>query len=321
MTTWLHEWLFRRPSREDSRCRRTRDLQEPGGPHLRRKPLLGEALREESRPRRISSPEEEPRICSEAGRESHEAAGGGPEAQAFRHPPRARRLHTRPHGALGESLDDLPRHSPDRIEQEKGGRSATERDEFQRAAWRVTVAAAVEPERLLFVDECGVHTSLAPIYGYAPKDERLHLPVPRNRGKNTTLLSSMTTGGMGPSLAVEGATTARVFETYVEKVLVPSLRAGQVVMMDNLSAHRPKRIRELIEQQGCELLYLPAYSSDYNPIEEAFSKIKNLLLRKAAARSKEALVEAIGQALSAVTAADARGFFEHAGYPPTAHLL
>src|SRR5215216_4344723 len=94
MTTWLHEWLFRRPSREDSRCRRTRDLQEPGGPHLRREPLLGEALREESRPRRISSPEEEPRICSEAGRESHEAAGGGPEAEAFRHPPRAPQLHT-----------------------------------------------------------------------------------------------------------------------------------------------------------------------------------------------------------------------------------
>jgi len=131
------------------------------------------------------------------------------------------------------------------------------------------VAAAVEPERLLFVDECGVHTSLAPIYGYAPRDERIHLPVPRNRGKNTTLLSSMTLDGMGPSLAVEGATTARVFETYVEKVLVPSLRAGQVVMMDNLSAHRPKRIRELIEQQGCELLYLPAYSPDYKWDEKA----------------------------------------------------
>ena len=177
------------------------------------------------------------------------------------------------------------------------------------------VAAAVDPERLLFVDECGLHTSLGPIYGYALRGERLRLCVPRNRGKNTTLLSSMTTGGMGPpSLAVEGATTAQVFETYVQKVLVPSLGAGQIVVMDNLGAHRPKKIRELIEQQGCcELLYLPAYSPDYNPIEEAFSKIKNLL-RKAAARSKEALVEAMGAALSAVTAADARGFFEHAGY-------
>ena len=189
-----------------------------------------------------------------------------------------------------------------------------ERDEFRRAAWRVMVAAAVEPERLLFVDECGVHTSLAPIYGYAPRNERLHLPVPRNRGKNTTLLSSMTIGGMGPSLAVEGATTARVFEAYVEKMLVPSLRAGQIVVMDNLSAHRPRRIRELIEQQGCELLYLPAYSPEYNPVEEAFAKIKNLL-------RKEALVEAIGQALSAVTAEDALGYFEHAGYRPTGQLL
>ena len=175
------------------------------------------------------------------------------------------------------------------------------------------VAAAVKPELLVFVDEMGVQTSLAPIYGYAPRGERLHLEVPRNRGKNTNLLSSMTIGGMGPSMAVEGATTARVFETYVEKVLVPSLHTGQIVVMDNLGAHRPKRIRGLIERRGCELLYLPAYSPDYNPIEEAFSKIKSLL-RKAAARSKEALVEAIGQALSAVGAEDAQGYFEHAGY-------
>jgi hypothetical protein len=118
------------------------------------------------------------------------------------------------------------------------------------------VAAAVEPDRLLFVDECGTHTSLGPIYGYGPRGERLYLPVPRGRDKNTTVLSSMTLSGMGPALAVEGATTARVFETYVKKVLVPSLRKGQIVVMDNLGAHRPKRIRKLIEQQGCELLYL-----------------------------------------------------------------
>jgi transposase len=182
------------------------------------------------------------------------------------------------------------------------------------------VAAVVEPERLIFVDECGIHTSLAPIYGYAPRGERLCLSVPRSRGKNTTLLSSMTASGMGPSLAVGGATTARVFETYVGKALLPSLRPGQIVVMDNLGAHRPKRIGELIEQQGCELLYLPAYSPDYNPIEQAFSKIKNLL-RKAVARSKEALIEAIGAALSAVTATDARGFFEHAGYRPVGQTL
>ncbi len=184
----------------------------------------------------------------------------------------------------------------------------------------MTVAATVEPGRLLFVDECGTHTSLAPIYGYAPRGERLSVSVPRNRGENTTLLSSMTLEGMGPSLAVEGPTTARVFETYVEKVLIPSLEPGQIVVMDNLSAHRPKRIRELIEQHGCELLYLPTYSPDYNPIEEAFAKIKNLL-RKAAARSEEVLVEAIAAALSAITAEDIRGYFQHAGYRLAGQLL
>jgi transposase len=175
-------------------------------------------------------------------------------------------------------------------------------------------------ERLIFVDECGTHTSLAPIYGYAPRGERLRLSVPRKRGKNTTLLSSMTIEGMGPSLSVEGATTARVFEAYVEKVLAPSLKGGQMVVMDNLGAHRPKRVRDLIEERGCELLYLPAYSPDYNPIEEAFAKIKNLL-RKAAARTKEALVEAIGVVLSVVTATEARAFFEHAGYRSSVRLL
>ncbi len=126
--------------------------------------------------------------------------------------------------------------------------------------------------------------------------------------------------GMGSSLAVAGATTAVVFEAYVEKVLAPSLEEGRVVVMDNLGAHRPKRVRELIEGRGCQLLYLPFYSPDYNPIEEAFAKIKGLL-RQAAARTKEALVEAIRAALSAVSAQDAWGFFEHAGYRPMGHLL
>jgi len=119
---------------------------------------------------------------------------------------------------------------------------------------------------------------------------------------------------------VEGASTAVVFEAYVDQVLAPSLQEGQVVVLDNLGAHRPKRIRELIEARGCELVYLPSSSPDYNPIEEAFAKIKHLL-RKAAARTKEVLVEAIGAALSAISSQDARGFFEHAGYTPPGQLL
>ena len=181
------------------------------------------------------------------------------------------------------------------------------------------VAAAVEPERLVFVDECGTHTSMAPIYGYAPEGERLRLSVPRRRGKNATLLASMSSGGMEPSIAVEGATTAVVFEAYVEWMLAPCLHPEGVVM-DNLGAHRPRRIRELIEGRGCELLYLPFYSPDYNPIEEAFAKIKHIL-RRSAARTRATLVEAIEAALSAVSTQDVGGYFEHAGYRPTAHLL
>ena len=126
--------------------------------------------------------------------------------------------------------------------------------------------------------------------------------------------------GMGPSLTVEGTTTSVVFEAYVQQVLAPSLRRGQVVVMDNLKAYKGERIKELIEQRGCQLIYLPSYSPDLNPIEEAFSKIKGLV-RKAEARTREALVEAIGSALSAVTARDARGFFEHCGYRMSAQLF
>jgi transposase len=188
-----------------------------------------------------------------------------------------------------------------------------ERDEWLRTAWRVTVARKTAAERLVFVDEMGANTSLHPLYAWSPRGERAHCFVPRNRGPNTTLLASMTAEGMGPCLAVEGATTGIVFEAYIERVLVASLRQGQVVVMDNLSAHKGQRVRELVESAGCELLYLPPYSPDFNPIEEAFSKVKGLL-REAEARSREALVEAMGKALDAVTARDARRFFEHCGY-------
>ena len=175
------------------------------------------------------------------------------------------------------------------------------------------VSDALDARSLVFVDEMGTNTSLSPLYGWSKKGRRSYGWVPRNRGKNTTLLSSMTIEGMGPSLAVEGATTARVFETYVERVLGPGLRGGQVVVMDNLSSHKGERVRELIEQRGCELLYLPSYSPDLNPIEEAFGKMKSLI-RKVEARSREALLEAIGVAISAITGQDARGFFVYCGY-------
>ncbi len=182
------------------------------------------------------------------------------------------------------------------------------------------VAAATRPERLVFVDEMGTNTSLAPLYAWSPRGERARFEIPRNWGANITLLASMTSEGMGPCLAVEGSTTKAVFEAYLERVLTPSLGQGQVVVMDNLSAHKGPRVRQLIEERGCELLYLPPYSPDLNPIEEAFAKIKGLL-RKVGARTREALLEAIGRALEAVTTKNAWGFFEHRGYRATAQLL
>jgi hypothetical protein len=146
---------------------------------------------------------------------------------------------------------------------------ATERDEWIRAAWRVTVAGKVDPRELVFVDEMGTNTSHCPRYAYSPKGSRAQVKVPRNRGANTTLLASMSLEGMGPCLAVEGATTATVFEAYVEQVLAPSLRPGQIVVVDNLGAHKGQKVRELIEERGCRLLYLPPYSPDFNPIEES----------------------------------------------------
>ena len=190
---------------------------------------------------------------------------------------------------------------------------ASERDEFLRAAWRALVADKLDARRFVFVDEMGANTSLSPIYGWARRGQRAYFRAPRNWGANVTLLSSMTRLGMGPSLAVEGPTTREVFEAYLDRLLAPELRPGEVVVMDNLSAHKGSRIRELIEGRGCELRYLPPYSPDLNPIEEAFSKVKGML-RRAEARGREALIEAMGAALSAISSRDARGFFEHRGY-------
>ena len=123
----------------------------------------------------------------------------------------------------------------------------------------------------------------------------------------------MSLEGMGPYMAIEGSVSREVFETYMEHFLVPKLKAEQVVIMDNLGAHKGERVRRLIEDEGCEPLYLPPYSPDLNPIEESFSKIKRFL-RKAGARTREALVEAMGKALEAVSTNDVQGFFAHCGY-------
>jgi transposase len=165
-------------------------------------------------------------------------------------------------------------------------------------------------------DESGFNTSMTRLRARAPRGKRAYGKVPRNRGKNTTLIAAITfEGGMGESMSVEGATDALAFEAYVEHVLAPSLRQGQVVVLDGLGAHRTQKVRELIEERGADLVLLPSYSPDLNPIEEAFSKIKHLV-RKEGVRVREVLLEAIGRALAAITAEDAAGWFDHAGYWP-----
>ncbi len=137
------------------------------------------------------------------------------------------------------------------------------------------MASRFDARRLVFVDESGFSISMMRLRSRAPKGKRAYGRVPRNRGKNQTLIVSVTLeGGMGKCMCIEGGTDAPVFETYVEKALAPSLLAGQVVVLDGLGAHRTARVREIIEGRGCDLVFLPPYSPDLNPIEEAFSKIK-----------------------------------------------
>jgi transposase len=198
---------------------------------------------------------------------------------------------------------------------QKKSKIASERDEEARGLWR-WLASRFDARRLVFVDESGFHTSMTRLYARAPKGKRAYGKVPRNRGKNTTLIAAITLEeGMGAPMSVEGATDSEAFEAYVEHFLAPTLREGQLVVLDGLGAHRPKKIRELVEARGADLVFLPSYSPELNPIEETFSKVKQLV-RKEGARLSEALVEAIGRALAAVTPEDAAGWFAHAGYRP-----
>jgi len=189
---------------------------------------------------------------------------------------------------------------------------ATERDEGARSAFRERLRG-VDPKRLVFVDESSTNIALTPRYARAPKGERAYGKAPRNWGENITLISSITAEGMGPSMSIEGSSDTESFGLYMRNILAPRLEDGQIVIMGNLSVHKSAWVRELIEEKGCQLWLLPSYSPDFNPMEEAFSKVKNLL-RKAKARTLEALFEVTGGALRATSKEDALGYFEHCGY-------
>jgi len=189
---------------------------------------------------------------------------------------------------------------------------ATERDEQARSVWREEVRH-LAVSQMIFVDECGSNIALTPLYARAPRGARAHGSIPRNRGKTITLIASLSLAGMGAAFILEGSVNGTAFEIYVEQMLAPSLDAGQIVVMDNLRVHKSKRVQQAIEARGCRLLFLPAYSPDFSPIEETFSKLK-AFLRRAGARTRDALQEVLAQSLLTVTVQDARGWFEHCGY-------
>jgi transposase len=165
----------------------------------------------------------------------------------------------------------------------------------------------------VIVDEGGATLNLTPRSARAPRGQRAYGQVPRTTEAKTTLIASLNTAGIGAAMLLVGAVNTAAFEAYVEQLLCPTLVPGKVVVRDNLSAHPSARVRTLIEARGCELWFLPAYSPDLSPIEEAFSKFK-AWLRRAAARTQEALEQAMAAGLDLITPHDALGYFIHCGY-------
>ena len=190
---------------------------------------------------------------------------------------------------------------------------ATERDEAARATWR-TEMAGLNPAELIFVDETSTHTALTRRRARAPRGQRAVGAVPRNHGPNTTLVAALTPTGIGPALTIQGSVNSAAFIAYAQHVLAPSLRPGQVVVLDNLSAHKGEAARRAVEAMGARVVFLPAYSPDFNPIELAFAKIKQQL-RTAAQRAERGLLAATAQAIDAVSVTDAHGFYAHCGFP------
>jgi transposase len=171
-------------------------------------------------------------------------------------------------------------------------------------------------DRLVFFDESGVNTLMARTCGRAPKGKRLVDSAPAGRYQTLTLMSAVRLDGVVAPMLLDGPVNAQTFAGYVEECLVPALEPGDILIMDNLPAHKSARITKAVEDAGCTLVYLPPYSPDLNPIENMWSKVK-AILRKTAARTSEALLDGVDKALRAITFDDCAGYFQHCGYGDT----
>ena len=181
-----------------------------------------------------------------------------------------------------------------------------------RAAW-FDHQIELDPERLIFIDESGVSTKMARLRGWAPKGERCRAAVPHGHWKTITFVGGLTLSGFCAPMLLDGPMDGEAFLAWCEQMLAPNLRSDDIVIMDNLSAHKVGGVREAIEARGAELLYLPPYSPDFNPIENAFAKLK-AHVRKAAARTVDTLETAVANALRQFQPTDCANFFAHAGY-------
>ena len=181
---------------------------------------------------------------------------------------------------------------------------------------RVEYQAEVKTEvlsKFKFLDEAGSNLAMTRLYGRGAGGARVIETVPQNYGENITMLAALSVAGIEAPMTINGAVDGVVFKVYVEQVLSPTLKAGDIVVMDNLLAHKVAGIKELIEERGAKLIYLPPYSPDLNPIEKCWSKIKTYL-RKAKARTRDELEKALREALLLITEEDAQGWFKSCGY-------
>ena len=182
----------------------------------------------------------------------------------------------------------------------------------RRAQW-AKYQGRIAPERLVFIDETWTKTNMAPLRGWATCGKRLPGKVPQRRWKTMTFVAALRLDRIDAPWLLEGPIDGDTFRTYVATMLVPTLREGDIVIMDNLGSHKGKAVRDLIRSAGAKLFYLPKYSPDLNPIEQVFAKLKHLL-RNAAARTIETVCAAIGQILAAFTAEECTNYFRNSGY-------